>query len=42
MTDQINLSEEIPSQKYDSYSSAKPSHLNTLEEPIIDTIVPHC
>jgi hypothetical protein len=39
MADHINLHEEIPAQKYSSYSNTKSSE-NTLQEPVIETIVP--
>lgn len=39
MTDHINMNEEISPQKYESYSSNKTGELNTLEEPVLETIV---
>jgi hypothetical protein len=39
MADHINLNEEIQANRYSSYSNSKPGNLNTLEEPVIETIV---
>lgn len=33
------MNEEISPQKYESYSSNKTGELNTLEEPVLETIV---
>lgn len=40
MVDHITLNEEIPPPKYSSYSNIKSGELNTLQEPVLDTIVP--
>lgn len=34
----IDLNEEIP-QRYESYSNVKDQKFNTLDEPVLDTIV---
>lgn len=38
----VVLNEELPQQKYESYSSYAVARSDTLDEPIIDTVVPHC
>jgi hypothetical protein len=35
----IGLSEELPQQKYESYSSYAANRTDTLDEPIIETVV---
>ena len=37
----VVLNEELPQQKYESYSSYAVARSDTLDEPIIDTVVPH-
>lgn len=39
MADHINLNEEISHKQYSSYSNAKIGELNTLQEPVTETIV---
>jgi hypothetical protein len=38
--DPVILNEELP-KKYESYSSSIPSKGDTLDEPVLDTIVTH-
>lgn len=37
----LTLNEELPQQKYESYSSYAAARSDTLDEPIIDTVVLH-
>lgn len=36
----LELNEELPPQKYESYSAPSNNLTDTLDEPIIDTMVP--
>jgi hypothetical protein len=37
----LALNEELPQQKYESYSSYAAARSDTLDEPIIETVVLH-